>query len=161
MNSNGIAKAIDMMLITDRMHKHLIDFQASKIGIHRTQHRILMHIARNGKLGSQKSIAEHMGVSSAAITMALKKLEQGGYIERNQGSDGRFNEVTITEKGKMIVEETKQLFTAADTSLFDGFSDAELESYMKILTKIQENIGKQMPKACRRENDNENENELV
>ena len=61
----------------------------------------------------------------------------------------------ITEKGKKIVEETKQLFTAADTSLFDGFSNAELESYMKILTKIQENIGKQMPKACRGENESE------
>jgi DNA-binding MarR family transcriptional regulator len=145
-----------MMLITDRMHRHLIDHQAAKIGIHRTQHRILMHIARNNKLGSQKSIAEHMGVSSAAITGALKKLEQDGYIERNHGSkDGRYNEVTITEKGKRIVEETRQLFSTADISLFDGFSDAELDSYMKNLTKIQDNIKKHMPKTCRKENENE------
>ena len=161
MNGNSIAKAIDMMLITDRMHKHLIDHQAAKIGIHRTQHRILMHIERNKKLGSQKSIAEHMGVSSAAITGALQKLEQGGYIERNHGADGRYNEVMITDKGKRIVDETKQLFFAVDTSLFDGFSDEELETYVNNLKKIQENIKKQMPKACRRENENENENELV
>lgn len=152
MNSNGVAKAIDMMLITDRMHKHLIDFQAGKIGLHRTQHRILMHIARNDKLGSQKSIAEHMGVSSAAITGALKKLEQDGFIARKQGMDGRFNEVTITEKGKKIVEETRQLFSSADTSLFDSFSDEELDSYIKNLTKIQENIKKQIPKVMRKEN---------
>lgn len=155
MNGNGIAKAIDMMIITDRMHRHLIDFQAGKIGIHRTQHRILMHIARNNKLGSQKSIAEHMGVSSAAITGALKKLEQDGYIERKHGADGRFNEVAITEKGKRIVEETKQLFSAADTSLFDGFTEDELESYMKNLSKIQENIRKHLPGAYRKENENE------
>ena len=155
MNGNVIAKAIDMMIITDRMHRHLIDFQAGKIGIHRTQHRILMHIARNNKLGSQKSIAEHMGVSSAAITGALKKLEQDGYIERKHGADGRFNEVAITEKGKRIVEETKQLFFAADTSLFDGFTEDELESYMKNLSKIQENIRKQLPGAYRKENENE------
>ena len=151
MNGNGIAKAIDMMIITDRMHRHLIDFQAGKIGIHRTQHRILMHIARNNKLGSQKSIAEHIGVSSAAITGALQKLEQGGYIERNHGEDGRFNEVAITEKGKKIVEETKQLFLTADTSLFDGFTDKELDIYIENLTKIQENIKKQLPTACRKE----------
>ncbi len=155
MNGNRIAKAIDMMLITDRMHRHLIDHQAAKIGIHRTQHRILMHISRNNKLGSQKSIAEHMGVSSAAITGALKKLEQDGYIERNHGTDSRFNEVTITEKGKKIVEETRQLFSTADISLFDGFSDEELDSYMKNLTKIQDNIKKQLPKVCRKENENE------
>ena len=47
------------------MHRHLIDFQAGKIGIHRTQHRILMHIARNNKLGSQKSIAEHREILTA------------------------------------------------------------------------------------------------
>jgi len=152
MNVNRIAKAIDMMIITDRMHKHLIDFQAEKIGIHRTQHKILMYIARNKKLESQKSLAEHMGVSPAAITGALKKLEQGGYISRSQGVDGRFNEVTITEKGKKIVEETMQLFFSADTSLFDGFTDEELDYYVKNLIKIQENIKKQIPTACRKEN---------
>ena len=151
MNGNGIAKAIDMMIITDRMHRHLIDFQAAKIGIHRTQHRILMHIARNNKLGSQKAIAEHIGVSSAAITGALQKLEQDGYIERNHGEDGRFNEVAITEKGKKIVEETRQLFSTADISLFDGFTDKELDIYIENLTKIQENIKKQLPIACRKE----------
>ena len=155
MNGNGIAKAIDMMIITDRMHRHLIDFQAGKIGIHRTQHRILMHIARNNKLGSQKAIAEHIGVSPAAITGALKKLEQDGYIERNHGEDGRFNEVAITEKGKKIVEETKQLFSSADISLFDGFTEEELDLYMRHLSKIQENIKKQLPKTCRKENENE------
>ena len=151
MNTQRIAKAIDMMIITDRMHKHLIDFQAGKIGIHRTQHRILMHISRNKKLQSQKSLAEHMGVSPAAITGALNKLEQGGYIERSQGEDGRYNEVTVTEKGKKIVEETRQLFFTADTSLFGGFTDEELDSYIENLTKIQENIKKQLPTSCRKE----------
>ena len=142
MNENRIFSAVNTMIKTDRMHKHLLDSNVGKIGIHRTQHRILMYISRNNKLGSQKSLAEHLGVSAAAITGALKKLECDGYIKRAQGSDNRFNEVEITDLGKKAVEDTKQLFSALDTSLFEGFTDEELDGYIYYLEKIQKNINK-------------------
>ena len=142
MNENRIFSAVNTMIKTDRMHKHLLDSNVGKIGIHRTQHRILMYISRNNKLGSQKSLAEHLGVSAAAITGALKKLECDGYIKRAQGSDNRFNEFEITDLGKKAVEDTKQLFSALDTSLFEGFTDEELDGYIYYLEKIQKNINK-------------------
>ena len=33
------------------------------------------------------------------MSVALKKIEQDGYIERTLGSDARYNELKITEKG--------------------------------------------------------------
>ena len=152
MNETKIFSAVNTMIKTDRMHKHLLDSNVGKIGIHRTQHRILMHIAHNDKLRSQKSLAEHIGISPAAITGALKKLECGGYIKRAQGSDGRYNEVLITELGKKAVEDTKVLFSALDTSLFDGFTDDELEGYIYYLEKIQSNINRHIENSERSEN---------
>ena len=142
MNEEKISSAVNIMIQTDRMHKHLLDGSVSKIGLHRTQHRVLMHIARHGKMLSQKSLAEHIGITPAAITGVLKKLEQDGYIKRVQGDDNRYNEVKVTELGKRVVEDSFALFTKLDTSLFEGFTDSELDGYISYLKKIQENIRK-------------------
>ena len=144
MKEEKISSAVNIMIKTDRMHKHLLDSGVSKIGLHRTQHRVLMHIARHGKLLSQKSLAEHIGITPAAITGVLKKLEKDGYIERVQGDDNRYNEVKVTELGKKIVEDSFKIFSQLDTSLFEGFSDAELDGYISCLEKIQKNIRKRI-----------------
>ncbi len=135
------------MIQTERMHKHLLDSTVSSIGIHRTHHRILIYIARNNPLDSQKALADHIGISPAAITGALKKLEKDGYVKRVQGSDNRFNTVEITEEGKKLLENTRTLFMAVDTTLFEGFSDDELDGYISMLEKIQCNIKKRLPGA--------------
>lgn len=152
MNENKIFSAVNTMIKTDRMHRHLIDSNVGKIGIHRTHHRILMYISRNDRLGSQKSLAEYIGISPAAITGALKKLECDGYIKRAQGSDNRYNEIEITELGKRVVEQTRALFSSLDTSLFYGFTDEELDGYIYYLEKIQNNIEKHFKSEDRREN---------
>ena len=140
MTESKVFNAVNIMIKTNRMHRHLIDSMVCGIGIHRTHHRILMHIALNDKLDSQKSLAEHIGVTPAAITVALKKLECDGYINREQGSDNRFNEIVITDLGKKVVEDTRVLFSEIDTSLFEGFSEEELDGYIAYHEKIQNNI---------------------
>ncbi len=147
MQESKIFSAVNIMIQTDRMHKHLLDSTVNVFGIHRTQHRILMHIAHSERLDSQKVLAEHIGITPAAITGALKKLEKDGYIRRIQGNDNRYNEIEITEAGREIVECTKSLFAEVDTSLFDGFTDEELDGYIKYLEKIQNNIRKYIPRA--------------
>lgn len=143
MSETKLSMAINMMIKTDHMHKALIDSRVRKLGIHRTQHRILMHLAGFEKLPSQKELAEHLDVTPAAVTCALKKIEKDGYVERSLGHDNRYNELSITEKGRALVAKTKQLFSEADVSMFDGFTDAELDIYISCLEKLQVNIKKQ------------------
>lgn len=143
MSESKLSKAIDMMIKTDHMHKALIDSRVGTLGIHRTQHRILMHLARHDKLPSQKELAEHLDVTPAAVTGALKRIEKDGYIERTLGHDNRYNELRITEKGRELVKKTRRLFCEADASMFDGFTDKELETYISCLEKLQANIRKQ------------------
>ena len=143
MTESKLSQAINMMIKTDHMHKCLIDSRVRSLGIHRTQHRILMHLARHEKLPSQKELAEHLDVTPAAITGALKKIEKDGYVERTLGHDNRYNELHITEKGKDLVKKTRRLFCEVDSSMFEGFSDEELDTYISCLEKLQANIKKQ------------------
>ena len=140
MQDSKIISAVNLMIQTNRMHKQMLDSRVAKIGFHRTAHRILMYIAKNDRLESQKSLADHIGVTPAAITGELKRLEKDGYIKRIHGSDNRFNTVEITEQGKRVVEETKSLFFEVDRAMFSDFSEEEIESYVKILEKMQNNI---------------------
>ena len=138
-----LSRAINMMIKTDHMHRALIDSRIGSLGIHRTHHRILMHLAMRDKLPSQKELADHLDITPAAVTGALQKLEKEGYIERTLGHDNRFNELSITEKGREIVKQSKMLFCQADSAMFEGFSDEELDTYIAFLEKLQANIKKQ------------------
>jgi len=143
MSESKLSKAIEMMIKTDHMHKALIDSRVRTLGIHRTQHRILMHLARHEKLPSQKELADYLDVTPAAVTGALKKIENDGYVERTLGQDNRYNELRITEKGRELVKKTRRLFCEVDSSMFEGFSDEELDIYISCLEKLQANIKKQ------------------
>ena len=143
MSENKLSRAIEMMIKTDHMHRALIDSRVGALGIHRTQHRILMHLARHGKLPSQKDLAKYLDVTPAAVTCALKKIECDGYIERTLGHDNRYNEIQITDKGRGLVQQTRTMFSEVDESMFIGFSDDELETYISCLEKLQANIRKE------------------
>ena len=140
--------AVDMMIKTDRMHKCAIDSQVKEFGIHRTQLRILMHLAREERIPSQKELAEHLDITPAAVTGAVKQIEKNGYIKRTLGQDNRFYEITITQKGREVVRKTREMFSMIDRSMFDDFTDDEIEVYIECLQKLQSNIKKQLPAQC-------------
>jgi len=141
MSENNTFNAVNMLISTNRMHKRLIDSSVcANIGLHRTQHIILMHLSRKERLPSQKELAEHLNITPAAVTGALKKLEIGGYIERSAGDDNRFNEIFITELGKHVVEETKAMFSKIDAGMFSGFSSEELSILIGYLERMQKNM---------------------
>lgn len=143
MSNSKLSCAIEMMMKINKAHRGMIEQQAKEIGIHRTQHRILMHLARDGTLPSQKELAERLEITPAAVTIALKKIENDGYVERTLGQDTRYNEIKITEKGRTLVNRTRELFSEVDTAMFEGFTDDELDLYIACLEKIQGNIQKQ------------------
>ncbi len=138
-----LTKAVNLMVRTNHMHKSLIDSRVGSLGIHRTHHMILMHLAKREKFPSQKQLAEHLNITPAAVTGALKKLESDGYVEVTLGQDNRYNELRITEKGRELVEHTKRIFFEIDTDVFDGFTEEELDSYISCLEKLQANMKKQ------------------
>jgi DNA-binding MarR family transcriptional regulator len=98
-----------------------------------------MKLSKGGVLPSQKELAKFIGVSAAAISGAVKRLEDDGYIVRKIGSDNRFNEIAITEQGKAVVLETKKIFSEIDGSIFDGFSEEDISALKQYLERINEN----------------------
>jgi len=99
-----------------------------------------MEISRNRE-ASQADIARSMNVSAASVAVSLKNLEKGGYITRTvDEGDNRLNQITITEKGHRVVEQSKRIFASADSKIFEGFSEEEKKTLNLLLQKLDANL---------------------
>lgn len=129
------------MIRISRLHRMVFERNISNMGIHHSQHHLLMYIAKEGEILSQKQIAERFGITPAAVARSLKSLESEGFISRtNLEGDGRFNRITITDKGKEIVEDSYKMFQEIDSSVFENFTESEIEEFNALLDKIQANL---------------------
>ncbi len=138
--SEQLNEAVRLHLKNTRHHRCVIAKTATKFDIPHAQHRMLMHLSKERNL-SQKQLADIFEISPAAVAVALKKLESGGYIlRRTSQGDSRVNEIEMTEKGRQVVKATRSTFSEIDSAMFDGFSCEELESYNTLMRKIETNL---------------------
>ncbi len=125
------------MLQTDRLHRSVVEDFLSVFGIHRSQHMMLLYLSKEENCLSQKAIAEHFKISPAAVTVTLKKLEDGGYISRyTSEQDSRYNSILLLEKGKDIVAKSRQLFEDTDKAMFDCFTREEYDVFERCIGKM-------------------------
>ncbi len=130
-----------LFIHTDRLHRKKVEHFSEEIGVHRSQHFVLMRIADMGGVASQKELAMRLEISPAALAVTLRKLESGGYLEKQPTKeDGRLNEVTLTERGWQVRELSRETFSAIDAQMFEGFSDGELDVLVGFLERMQKNL---------------------
>ena len=135
-------ESIGLLNKSEGMFRRYLDRRVSHTGVFPAQHKLLMELDRDPAF-SQMKLAEKFGVSAAAVTVSLKKLEKGGYITRQTDrQDNRVNHVMITEKGKEVVQQSLQLFAETDEIFFKGFSDGEMEQLYSLLNRAKENLEK-------------------
>ncbi len=131
---------VDAWIRGIRLHRKMVENTVGKQGIHQAQHRLLMHLAKR-EWNSQKELAEHMGVSTATMTVSLKKLERGGYIKRVMiPDDNRYNQLEITVKGREVVKESSDMFNEIDEKMLEGFSEQERKQFLEYLQRINSNL---------------------
>ena len=133
-------ETVDVLIHVMRLHHRIVERRIDGLGVHHSQHRMLMKVAKLGHSASQKDIAEAMDVSPACVARTLKHLSAEGLIEKRDGADGRCNEISILPKGERLVEDSLALFRQIGAEMFQGISGAELESLTEVLRRIRGNL---------------------
>lgn len=139
----AVQKTIHAFISADILHRRVIEQWACDAGMHRSQHRLLMYLSKCKTIPSQKDLAKHFDISPAAVTVTLQKLENDGYIERGKSAergDSRFNEIKITERGRLATEQSRKYFHHVDNEALKDFSDEELSLFFSLLSRMQENL---------------------
>jgi len=133
-------KNMHQLLSVARAHKKVLSKRLETTGVYQSQHRLLMYLAGH-TCKSQKQIAEDMEISTATLAVSIKKLEHGGYLEKTMdASDNRLNTITITEKGRNVVEKSLQIFEEVDSLTFAGLSDDEMLTLSELLARVEKNL---------------------
>ena len=141
MDQERMRQAIMLFMANNRRHRRVFDKLVRELGMSNSQHRLLMHLHRTDCMPSQTEIAHTFEVSTAAIAVALKKLEKNGYIHRCAAiEDSRYKEISLTEKGEEVVQKTHHMFAAADLAMFEDFSAEEMETFLGCLEKMKNTL---------------------
>ncbi|HET8807069.1 MAG TPA: MarR family transcriptional regulator [Methylophaga sp.] len=88
---------------------------------------------------SMTQLAKRINLSKATVSPILKKMEQSGWISRASvpGND-RLKSVLLTEQGKGLAEEGKQITQAALCST--GLSQSEANDLLSLCSKIRNKL---------------------
>ena len=136
----SVAEIIHLFLHVNRLHRIMAEEQISKLGIHCSQHQMLLLIATNKNI-CQKDIAQKLEISSAAVAVTLNKLESAELITRSQSfDDARMNHIAITEKGSKLLKTTREMFADIDEQFFKDITDEEMETLKDLLARMAESV---------------------
>ena len=115
-----------------------------RIGLNRSQ-LILLFFLKDGEV-CLKDISKKSYISKGMLSIAANSLARRGYIERvEDDKDRRRDILTITSKGKKILEEFREGIKLEAREKFLVLSDEEMETLLKairILKKVSENINR-------------------
>lgn len=143
---NQIMETAKLQRFISRQFLRNLERKVMDTGVYSSQHQMLMCLGDNPGC-SQTMLAEKLHISTAAVTTTLKKLEKGGYISRETDSaDNRTNQLQVTEKGRKVIEHSKQLFYELECDMYAGFSPEELQHLQKYYERILGNLKKQNEK---------------
>ena len=98
---------------------------------------LLLELARTGPM-IQAQLSEALGSEPPSVTLMASKLEASGYISRKPApSDKRASIVELTDSGKALADQVKQLWCALAEETVTGLpaeTVAELPGVLKALT---------------------------
>lgn len=118
------------------------------LSLSKEQFIVLHHLEEEDKAQSMLAMITERDKSS--LTRLVQSLEKKGLVKRKVcPNDSRVNRVSITEKGRAILEQTKPIFKEVFKVLEAGISEEEKAIVDRVLQKLRENANHEMEKLER------------
>lgn len=104
----------------------------------RTMASILRALCRREGVIAQKDLANIVFRTKQATTVALDRLERGGFVEREtrQRDDRRVNSIKITRRGVARFKRTGQIILEMSEEGLSDLTQVEIEQLHMILSKL-------------------------
>ncbi|HEX4291771.1 MAG TPA: MarR family winged helix-turn-helix transcriptional regulator [Trebonia sp.] len=91
--------------------------------------------------GTQRDLAEAVGIREATLTHHLNSMDADGLITRTRdAANRRIQVVTLTEKGDRAFLSLAAAATAFDAKLRTGLDEADLATLETLLTRLSGNV---------------------
>jgi MarR family transcriptional regulator for hemolysin len=102
---------------------------------------VLLNLKANPQ-GSQREIAEAMGVSEATLTHHLGAMETDGLISRRRDpANRRVHQLELTQAGDAAFTRLRAAAVEFDRRLRRGVTDSEIQRFQEVLDRLAANVG--------------------
>jgi len=116
------------------------------LGLHPGQEALLLELARTGPM-IQAQLSEALGVEPPSVTLMTRKLEAAGLIRRRPApSDKRAGIVELTDSGKALADQVKQLWCALAEETVTGLPAQTVAELPGLLATLTGNVDSRRPR---------------
>ncbi|MET7335840.1 MarR family transcriptional regulator [Nonomuraea sp. NPDC005650] len=116
------------------------------LGLHPGQEALLLELARTGPM-IQAQLSEALGCEPPSVTLMTRKLEASGHIRRAPApSDRRASIVELTDSGRALTEQIKDLWRALAEETVVGLPAETVAELPGILRTVAGNVDARRPR---------------
>lgn len=128
-------RAAMLLFDNNKPHKAFEELSKTRMGFF----AVIDHLHQAQKPLTSKEISDAMGVSSARMTVLLKKMEGENFLKKEHSpSDARAILVSLTEKGQKKAVEIEQRRYRCMEKILEVYTLAELQAIFEKLTVIHD-----------------------
>lgn len=124
---------------TARAWRTKLDQRLRPLGLSQGKWRTLMHLSRGSDKLTQKELAEHMGIEEPTLAGLLNRLEDDGWVTREESpNDRRCKIVHLQRRSKAVLD---NIFSAAHElreELIEDVPRRDLDTCMRVLMHIRD-----------------------
>ncbi len=131
---------VKKLAILFSIHSYYIHNASSSCGLYKGQLPILEQASMNENC-TQKEIAETLCVSPPSIATSIKRMEKAGLLEKTADeNDLRNNHIKLTDKGRELTNNCREVFNGIDEKMFNGFTSEECEQMVLFFERMINNL---------------------
>ena len=137
---------ISIVIMLHRLNHHMYNRHNEILSEHDItvqQSRVLKYILSDSKkqFVNQKDIENAMNLKGSSVSSLIKTMIDKGLIVKSQNPlDGRYYNLTVTEKGKEIDKIAFNIFKEFNVNLINGINENDFNHFKDILNRIDKNI---------------------
>lgn len=139
---NACSVRLQIFLQLQSVNKELCSKFESCLGASPSRIEILHYLLQHEEV-TQSALQGEVNIDAAAVTRHLKQLEAAGTIVRyKKANDQRATWVKLEEDAKRHIEQSFHEKSQFVDETLAGFSEAELEQFLQMLSKVSENVSR-------------------
>ncbi|MGF7152704.1 MarR family winged helix-turn-helix transcriptional regulator [Novosphingobium gossypii] len=134
-------RQVSLLLATvSRLQRTIFDRSVASLGVTRAQWAMIAVVARHPG-ASQRTLAEHLETSEAAVGRLIERLCTEGLLERRErNGDRRTRAVYLTEQARPLLDRLGTIAVDSESTMLAGFSKAEIDALLGFMARMHDNV---------------------
>jgi MarR family transcriptional regulator for hemolysin len=121
---------------TSRQWRLAVDERLVPFGLTEATWLPLVYVARGTLPMRQKELAESVGIESSTLVRLIDALDHAGLIERRTDADRRARILSLTPRGRALVEKVEAATAAIRQEILADISDEDLKTALSVMDRI-------------------------